>query len=145
MIEPQPAGVGQAADLAALHATAFTGPDAWSATSIAGLLASPGCYALWLPGQGFIMARAIAGEAEILTLAVAPAFRRMGLGGLLLRGAIAVAREVEATTIFLEVASNNTGALHLYRTSGFEAQGLRRHYYSDGSDALVLSLSLPNN
>jgi ribosomal-protein-alanine N-acetyltransferase len=145
MIEPEPAGIEQAAELAALHATAFEGPDAWSAASIAGLLASPGCYALWVPGQGFIMARAIAGEAEVLTLAVAPGSRRKGLGAQLLCSASRIARSVGATTIFLEVSANNTAALQLYRTSGFERQGLRRRYYNDGSDAYVLSLTLPNN
>ena len=64
------------ADLAALHAAAFT--DAWRESAIRDLFATPGVFALTVP-EGFILARAAGDEAEILTLAVAPAARRKGI------------------------------------------------------------------
>jgi ribosomal-protein-alanine N-acetyltransferase len=142
MSKPVPAGVEDAPALAALHATAFTGDEAWDADAMAELLEGLGCYALWVPGQGFIMARAIAGEAEVMTIAVAPGFRRQGLGAALMRGAIQVAKAYGAETIFLEAAENNNAALQLYHLLGFEKAGIRRRYYSDGTDALLLSLNL---
>ena len=63
--------------LAALHVACFS--DAWSARAIGDLLATPNCYT-FANSDGFILARAVAGEAEILTLAVTPQARRRGLG-----------------------------------------------------------------
>ena len=60
--------------LAEVHALAFDHP--WSAAEIAELMGSPGAFALVAEDAGpvaFILCRAIAGEAEILTLAVSPA------------------------------------------------------------------------
>ncbi len=65
--------VDDVAVLAALHAAAFA--DAWSAASIRDLFATPGVFAL-IAGEGFVLARAAGDEAEILTIAVAPAARR---------------------------------------------------------------------
>ncbi len=68
------------APIAALHAACFD--DAWSVQSIAGLLETPGTIGL-AADDGFILIRGAGGEAEILTLAVRPLARRMGLGRLL--------------------------------------------------------------
>ena len=45
-------------------------------------------------------------------------------------------------TAFLEVATSNVAARGLYGRAGFEAVGLRRRYYADGTDALVLRRTL---
>ena len=67
------------AALAALHARCFAAhPRPWSATEIEGLLDSPPNFLIDLP-QGFLIGRAVADEAELLTLAVAPETRRQGL------------------------------------------------------------------
>ena len=68
-----------AAEMADVHAAAFTTPRPWSEAEIADLLASPLCFALTEPG-GFLLGRVVAGEAELLTIAVAPDARRRGLG-----------------------------------------------------------------
>ena len=62
-------------DLAALHARCFDSPRPWSADEIASLLAGRGTFLLEAP-HGFLMGRAIAGEAELLTVAVDPQARR---------------------------------------------------------------------
>ena len=124
--------------LAALHAACF--PDAWTAAAIDALLATPGTFA-YAHDDGFVLARAAGGEAEILTLAVTPSARGKGLGRRLLQAATGKAREMGAQTIFLEVGADNPAALALYAGLGFAKVGTRKGYYS-GRDALVLRLSL---
>lgn len=130
--------------LAALHAQAFDPP--WSAAEFASLLATPGAFAV-AEAEGFILVRAIAGEAEIITLAVAPTARRQGLARRLIEQAVVRALALEAQTLFLEVAEDNVPALAMYRGLGFEVVGRRRGYYVRGAgvspaDALVMRLSL---
>lgn len=124
--------------LAALHAAAFPPDQAWSADTIALLLALPGAFGLWREGAGLVLARMAGDEAEILTFGVVPEARRRGHGGALLREAIGAARAKGAGAMFLEVAAGNAPALALYAREGFAEVGRRRRYYSDGADALVL-------
>lgn len=125
--------------LAALHAVCF--PDPWDAAAISALLVTPGTFA-YAHDDGFVLARAAGDEAEILTLAVAPAARGQGLGRGLLQAAIARARELGAETMFLEVGADNPAALALYAGLGFTKCGMRKGYYGGSSDALVLRLPL---
>ena len=125
--------------LAALHAACF--PDPWNAAAISALLVAPDTFA-YAHEDGFVLARAAGGEAEILTLAVAPAARGRGLGRRLMQAAIARARELVAETMFLEVGTENPAALALYARLGFAKVGMRKAYYGSG-DALVLRLPLP--
>jgi ribosomal-protein-alanine N-acetyltransferase len=125
--------------LATLHAACF--PDPWDAAAISALLVAPGSFA-YAHEDGFVLARAAGGEAEILTLAVAPAARGRGLGRRLLQAAITKARDLGAETMFLEVGTENPAALALYAGLGFAKVGTRKGYYG-GGDALVLRLPLP--
>lgn len=129
-----------AAALAGLHATAFDHP--WAASEIADLAAQPGAFALLAEARGFILCRAIAGEAEILTLAVDPAARRLGVARALVEAAAGVAAQAGAETLFLEVADDNAAALGLYAGTGFERVGRRRNYYASGADAVVMRRTL---
>ncbi len=129
-----------AAVLAGLHAAAFDAP--WRAGEIAALMATPGVFALTIDGQGFILCRAIAGEAEILTLAVDPARQRAGVGRRLVEAAAGLAVRGGAESLFLEVADDNHAALALYASTGFERVGLRRAYYASGADAVVMRRAL---
>ena len=128
-----------AAALAALHQTSF--PDPWSRAAICELLADPGVFA-WFTENGFVLARAAGGEAEILTLAVARAARGQGLGRALMEAAAAHAASLDATTLFLEVGADNPAALALYANLGFHRVGQRKAYYGTG-DAWVLKVQLP--
>lgn len=139
---PAPLVATQAPALAALHAAAFPPAEAWGADAISLMLGLEGAYGLGLEGQGFILARAVAGEAEILTLAVAPEARRQGVAGALLRAAMIEAQYRDALVMFLEVSAANIAARGLYAGAGFTQVGLRRRYYADGTDALVLSRPL---
>ena len=132
------------APLAAIHAACF--PDAWNMRALGELLATPGTFAV-SSNDGFLLARAAAGEAEILTLAVLPVARRRGLGHALVAQAASHAQQMGATALYLEVAVSNTAARVLYAGLGFSEAGRRKGYYaSPGSapeDALVLRSNLP--
>jgi ribosomal-protein-alanine N-acetyltransferase len=142
MTGPTAFAAGDADVLAAIHAQSFERP--WSADEIAELLRSPGVFALGGP-QSFILCRTVVGEAEVLTLAVAPAARRTGLGRAMLEAAMQVAALAGAETAFLEVAEDNAAALALYRTAGFRETGRRKGYYhreTGARDALVMRRAL---
>jgi len=128
-----------AARLAEIHAAAFPAP--WDAAAFEALLAQTGVFVLEAP-DGFILLRAVADEAEILTLAVAPLVRRNGVGRALVEAAAATAAARGAESLFLEVSADNAAALALYAAAGFEPAGLRKGYYADGADALVLRRTL---
>ena len=134
------------AALARLHNQAFVDQRPWSATEFESLLASPHTV-LSTHKQGFGLIRVIAGEAELLTLAVAPDAQGQGLGRSLLQQLMAKASRAGAAEIFLEVAADNARALKLYRSSGFAETGRRPGYYAapDGTrkDAILMRAQLP--
>jgi ribosomal-protein-alanine acetyltransferase len=74
-------------------------------------------------------------EAELLNLAVDPAYRRQGVG----RALLSALENAACGSIFLEVAVTNTAAIALYRNAGWEHIAIRKKYYSDGRvDAIVM-------
>lgn len=125
--------------MAALHAQAFAPAEVWGLDAIGMMLSLNGAFGIIAPGQGFVLARVVAGEAEVLTLAVAPPARRRGLAAALVRAAIAAVGAAGGGSLFLEVSQANAPARALYAGLGFAAVGRRAKYYPDGTDALVLS------
>jgi ribosomal-protein-alanine N-acetyltransferase len=129
-----------AAELAALHAVCFSA--AWSEREFASLLQSGGVAALVLradgEARGFVMTRQALDEAEILTIGVVPHARVTGRGRQLLDAAEQQLAEAGAARVFLEVSVANTAARKLYDRAGYSEIGLRKAYYADGTDALVL-------
>jgi len=133
--------------LAKAHASAFEAP--WPPEAFSGLMGTPGVFALAaVDGApiGLILMRAIAGEAEVLTLAVEPSHRRQGVARALLQAGLSQAAAAGAEEAFLEVAADNVGALALYRAEGFVEAGHRGGYYrrpgGEAVDALVLRRTL---
>jgi [ribosomal protein S18]-alanine N-acetyltransferase len=91
---------------------------------------------------GFILSRLISGEAEILSIAIAPAYRGRGLARPLLDLHVRRLAGLGARTIFLEVDQENAPANGLYRNAGFYEVGQRKGYYNGGATALVLRRDL---
>lgn len=85
----------------------------------------------------------MAGTGEVLNLAVAPEFRRRGIGGALLRAGLGALRHRKVGEVFLEVRESNHSAQALYLAHGFRPVGQRSAYYRNPKeDALVLRLAL---
>jgi ribosomal-protein-alanine acetyltransferase len=143
----RPADIADAPRMAQVHAQAFDRP--WDTAAFEDLLGGVGVFAVMAEDgdpAGLVLCRALAGEAEILTIGVAPWARRRGLGRALMAAALDAARASGAETAFLEVDVDNTPAVALYERLGFERAGLRRGYYDRGgagrADALVMRLDL---
>ena len=128
--------------MAALHARAFVTPRPWSAAEIDALLSSPHCFALAEDG-GFVMGRVIAGEAELLTIAVEPALQGKGIGAQLMLRFLEAVKLRDAASAFLEVADGNAPARRLYQRCEFIETGRRRGYYlalgGQRQDAIVMA------
>ncbi len=80
-------------------------------------------------------------EMEILNFAVAPQFRRLGIGRRLLGLVLQIGSKMGIERVVLEVRNSNVAARNLYACFGFEQVGLRKAYYPDNrEDALILQL-----
>ncbi len=141
--------------LEAVHARAFDA--SWNAADITRLMHIMGGFALIAEDEaegeaggggviGFILARTMADDAEILTLAVAPWARRQGVAKALVQAVTEEAQRRGAHAVFLEVAADNPAARDLYQGLGFIRAGLRKAYYArsgaPAADALVLRRAL---
>ena len=122
--------------MARLHGAAFLTPRPWSQAEIADLLASPFSFVVVEP-QGFVMGRVVAGEAELLTIAVDPKAQGQGVGTRLMRRFLEELDRRGAEQVFLEVAETNAPARALYSRASFTVTGRRRGYYH-GPDGVVV-------
>jgi ribosomal-protein-alanine acetyltransferase len=96
-----------------------------------------------IAGYAGLLAPTGSGQADIQTIAVAPAARRHGLGRALVVALLAEARAREAAEVFLEVRADNPNAQALYASLGFEQIAVRPQYYQpDGVDAHIMRLGL---
>lgn len=76
-------------------------------------------------------------EAELLSIAVAPEYRRQGIAKLLLA-------QLPDLPVFLEVRVSNEGAIQLYESQGFRITGRRKGYYKlPPEDAFVMVRKRP--
>ncbi|HEV7277597.1 MAG TPA: ribosomal protein S18-alanine N-acetyltransferase [Devosiaceae bacterium] len=142
----EPALVEDAAAIAALHARGFY--RGWSQEEFADYIAgrnTPVYVACDARRRiaGFAMLRLAADEAELVTIAVDPRWRRRGVGVALLRALFDDLRMTPARRLFLEVAADNPAALALYAAHGFEKLAERQGYYSrpDGRPATAIVMA----
>lgn len=89
---------------------------------------------------GFFMSRSVLDEEELLLFAIAPKYRRHGLGHLLLERFITSARESGMSRVFLEMRRNNPAGF-LYAAHGFREIGLRPAYYRTPCGARIDAIS----
>lgn len=88
--------------------------------------------------KGYALVHVLGAEAELLTIAVGLKFQRQGLGRCLWRHAWRSMQAEGVQKCFLEVRFSHSGAQTLYQNEGFRALGVRKRYYSDGEDALIM-------
>lgn len=83
-------------------------------------------------------------EAHIINLAIAPPFRRRGLGKEMVEACLEFARKRGAGLATLEVRESNEEARRLYEKCDFKFIAIRKKYYSDNQeDAMVMIRELP--
>ena len=130
------------ATAAQIMARAYTHQSPWSEKAIADTLAQSGCIFLHAP-HGFLIARQILDEAEILAVAVDPDAQRSGIATRLITAFHDAHEKQGIATAFLEVASQNTAARDFYKAHGYTESGLRKRYYRrpDGNfdDAVLMA------
>ena len=120
--------------------------DAWSERSITDAISTEGamCYVAEKDGKtvAYVLGRIIAPEGEIYRIATLPEYRGRGIAYRLLSYAHKTELGRGLETLFLEVRSQNTAALALYRAFGFANMGIRKKYYKDPvDDAIVMLLA----
>ena len=132
MVELEVLNLFHAEILAVIHRQCFE--KSWSKDFFKNLLTGPtNCPVFgWVVLQnqtpaGFILARHLISETEILTFCILPNYRNKGLGQSLVKQLIQNCQK----PIFLEVAIYNQSALNLYQRAGFVITGKRKNYYND--------------
>lgn len=130
------------AEMAALHLAAFTQSRPWSEGEFRDLLTLPGTFATG-DTRAFALVRVVLDEAELLTIATHPDHRRQGLARDVMVRWQDQAVSLGATRAFLEVATDNPGAISLYEACGYAPAGRRKGYYArahgPAADALIMS------
>lgn len=145
----RPASPADVAAIAALERAVFSDP--WSAEAIRETIGMAWIFThvAVVEGErivGYVFCREVAGESEILNLAVDPLLRRGGVGRTLLGAALAWLKERGARETFLEVRASNAAAIRLYEGAGFRAVGRRSDYYQrPPEDAIVYRRPAPGS
>ena len=128
------------AQIAALERQCFNAP--WDEASLRHELENP--LSLWLAAvdgetvAGYIGSQSVLGESDVMNLAVAPAWRRQGIGRALVERLIWELAE-DNHCLTLEVRASNEGAIALYEGLDFRQVGRRPKYYlSPPEDAIIL-------
>jgi ribosomal-protein-alanine N-acetyltransferase len=123
------------------------GADAWPETMFRDELAHPewrrywGLSSLDEPGRivGYLGVQYSPRIADVQTIGVLAEHRRRGLADFLMYLALERATAWGAESVMLEVRVDNVGAIRLYSGHGFETIHTRPRYYTDGTDALIMS------
>jgi ribosomal-protein-alanine N-acetyltransferase len=135
------------ATIARLHAASFR--RGWSDGEIEGMLLDRNVVAhratIGRHFAGFVISRIAADEAEILSVAVAEAYRGRAVARALLRYHLGRLAALGVRTVFLEVDEGNVSALRLYRRAGFVEVGRREGYYLNASGKPAAALVLRRN
>lgn len=132
-------------DVAVLEGELFP-QDRWSSEQFWSELAQP-TRRYWVATEGDLVLGyaglfVLAPDADVQTIAVAPAAQGRGLGGRLLQQLLSAAEVEGAHVVMLEVRAGNASAIALYEHAGFACIHVRKAYYPDGEDALILRREL---
>lgn len=145
----QPIGAERAEDCERLHGASFA--FGWSKIDFESYLTDSHIIADGAIAEarktefgGFILSRLTPPDSEILTFAVDPLRRGLGLGRMLLEKHLDNLERGGARLVFLEVADDNEAALKLYARAGFKEIGRRENYYqrANGERRAAINLRL---
>ena len=131
--------------IAELEKVCFSDP--WSENSIASELDNRLSY--WLVAEeqgrvvGYVGSQSVLDGADMMNLAVAPEFRRRGIGEKLVNALVSYLQQRGILVLLLEVRVSNAPAIALYERLGFEQVGRRpRYYHNPREDALIMRKEL---
>lgn len=86
---------------------------------------------------GFAGLKKIFDQADIMNIVIKKTYRNQGIGTLLLENLILLAKDLNISTLFLEVNEQNKPAIHLYEKLGFEKLGVRKKYYNNNNGIIM--------
>jgi ribosomal-protein-alanine N-acetyltransferase len=138
-----PAHLDDLAAIMIVERSSFVAAERWSERSWLGELLGEGRTVLIARTHepvGVITIQTAGELADLHRLAVAPAYRRQGVGSALVRSVLNTVRQLGAGGVILEVRDTNQGAIMLYQKLGFEQLAARQNYYGPGQHALILKL-----
>ncbi len=131
--------------IAELERVCFSDP--WSENSIASELENR--LSCWLVAEeqgrvvGYVGSQSVLDGADMMNLAVAPEFRRQGIGEALVNALVAHLQQKGIIALLLEVRASNAPAIALYQSLGFIQVGCRPRYYRNPrEDALIMRKEL---
>jgi ribosomal-protein-alanine N-acetyltransferase len=141
---PRPAQLSDAPHLHKIIIQEMHSP--WSLKQIEAEIINGVCWVLGFepsrasssPGA-FLFGRSVGVEFEITYIGVDKLLKRQGYGKTLLAHALS---EISPKVVFLEVSEKNTSAQSFYKAQGFVESGVRKQYYPDGSNAILMKLDL---
>ena len=125
--------------IAALEKETFSLPE--TAENFSELIENPEKQLLiaFIDGKraGYIGAYTVCRESDIMTVAVLPDYRKMGVGRALVSALFDELKEI-SDSVFLEVRESNSAAIALYSSLGFERVGMRKNYYKLPTENAIL-------
>ena len=86
---------------------------------------------------GFAGIKILVDNADIMNIVVKKSWRNQGVGNLLLNNLVSLCKNLNLSSLSLEVSENNIPAIHLYEKFGFKQIGLRKDYYN-GKDGIIM-------
>ncbi|MBQ4556271.1 MAG: ribosomal protein S18-alanine N-acetyltransferase [Clostridia bacterium] len=125
--------------IAALEKETFSLPE--TAENFSELIENPEKQLLiaFIDGKraGYIGAYTVCRESDIMTVAVLPDYRKMGVGRALVSALFDELKAI-SDSVFLEVRESNSAAIALYSSLGFERVGMRKNYYKLPTENAIL-------
>lgn len=94
---------------------------------------------------GFLFARNISEESELLNIFVSQKFRNKGIGNKLINNYVNLLKDRSIEKIWLEVRESNSVAIKFYKNIGFVNCNVRKNYYSEPvENAIIMYLNIKN-
>ena len=91
---------------------------------------------------GYMCLWTVSDEGHLTNITIKECFQKKGLGSKLMRYIIDYAKKLKIKDIFLEVRASNFSALKFYEKFGFRKIDVRKKYYSNSDDAVIMSKTL---
>jgi len=120
--------------------------DPWSEHSFRMEIMNPASFPMVAMVRGKVVGYSVTwtaiDEVHIANIAVSPLYRRKGIGKGLLKIILEEGIKRGFKVAHLEVRKSNIPAINLYEKFGFRKVGIRRGYYRDGEDAILMAKTL---